>query len=247
MGDSTPLPSSAAIKRAERLTRERFVFDGETLEEALAPGGARRRALDAALVDVEAGLKVPSLEWRQQYSLLLGLERVLSEDEPKLVDGTVLSAHQVDALSGTLTALLAGAQVVADAAEAADAAAPERLEVDVEIEADSGADRDSEIEVELVDDGDDDELEDDEDATKTRTTTRTTTTRPKTTMRPKTTTASRSTGSTMPTPTSTRTSRRRASTTTWAQPGASGSSTRPAPARRSRRSDSWRPRAPAAC
>ena len=33
-----------------------------------------------------------------------------SEDEPTLVDGTVLSAHQVDALSGTLTALLAEAQ-----------------------------------------------------------------------------------------------------------------------------------------
>ncbi|HUY58962.1 MAG TPA: DEAD/DEAH box helicase family protein [Solirubrobacteraceae bacterium] len=164
MGDSTPLPSSAAIKRAEQLTRERFVFEGETLEEALAPGGARRRALDAALVDVEAGLKVPSLEWRQQYSLLLGLERVLSEDEPKLVDGTVLSAHQVDALSGTLTALLAGAQVVVDAAEAADAAGPGRLEVDVEIEADSGADRDSEIEAESADDGDleDDDLEDDD-------------------------------------------------------------------------------------
>ena len=164
MGDSTPLPSSAAIKRAEQLTRERFVFEGETLEEALAPGGARRRALDAALVDVEAGLKVPSLEWRQQYSLLLGLERVLSEDEPKLADGTVLSAHQVDALSGTLTALLAGAQVVADAAEAADAAAPERLEVDVEIEADSGADRDSEIEAESAEDGEpeDDDLEDED-------------------------------------------------------------------------------------
>src|SRR5690349_20988267 len=41
---------------------------------------------------------------------MLGLERLLSEDEPKLVDGTVLSAHQVDALSGTLTALLAEAQ-----------------------------------------------------------------------------------------------------------------------------------------
>ncbi len=166
MGDSTPLPSSAAIKRAEQLTRERFVFEGETLEEALDPGGARRRALDAALVDVEAGLKVPSLEWRQKYSLLLGLERVLSEDEPKLVDGTVLSAHQVDALSGTLTALLAGAQVVADAAEAADAAAPERLEVDVEIEADSGADGDLEIEVESAEDGDpeDDDLEDEDDA-----------------------------------------------------------------------------------
>ncbi len=112
MGDRTPLPSSAAIKRAEQLTRERFVFDGETPAEALAPGTPRRRALDAALVDVQAGLKVPSLEWRQEYSLLLGLERLLSEEEPKLVDGTVLSAHQVDALSGTLTALLAGTTAI---------------------------------------------------------------------------------------------------------------------------------------
>ena len=49
----------------------------------------------------------PPCEWRRDYSLILGLERVLSEDEPHLVDGTVLSAHQVDALSGTLIALTA--------------------------------------------------------------------------------------------------------------------------------------------
>ena len=110
MGDSTPFPSAAAIARAEKLTRERFVHEGETAQEALAPGSARRRALDAALAEAEAGLKVPSLEWRRSYSLLLGLERLLSEEEPHLVDGTVLSAHQVDALSGTLTALLAEAQ-----------------------------------------------------------------------------------------------------------------------------------------
>jgi ribonuclease E len=110
MGDTTPFPSPAAIARAELLTRERFVYEGETLEDALAPGSARRRALDAALEEVEAGAKVPSIEWRRQFSLLLGLERLLSEDEPHLVDGTVLSAHQVDALSGTLTALLAEAQ-----------------------------------------------------------------------------------------------------------------------------------------
>jgi ribonuclease E len=110
MGETTPFPSPAAIARAELLTRERFVYEGETLEDALAPGSARRRALDAALDEVDAGAKVPSVEWRRQYSLLLGLERILSEDDPHLVDGTVLSAHQVDALSGTLTALLAEAQ-----------------------------------------------------------------------------------------------------------------------------------------
>ena len=74
------------------------------------PGTARRRALDAALAEIEAGREEPSIEWRQQYSLLLGLERLLADDEPKLVDGTVLSAHQVDALSGTLTALIAEAE-----------------------------------------------------------------------------------------------------------------------------------------
>jgi ribonuclease E len=106
----TPFPSPDAIARAELLTHERFVYDGESLEEALAPGSARRRALDAAVAEVDAGNKTPSIAWRRQFSLLLGLERLLSEEEPRLVDGTVLSAHQVDALSGTLTALLAEAQ-----------------------------------------------------------------------------------------------------------------------------------------
>ena len=110
MGDSTPFPTPAAIARAEKLTRERFIYEGETIEEALSPGSARRRALDAALAEVEQGAKQPSIEWRREFSLLLGLERVLSEEEPHLADGTVLSAHQVDALSGTLTALLAEAQ-----------------------------------------------------------------------------------------------------------------------------------------
>src|SRR2546430_4826624 len=110
MGASTPFPTPAAIARAELFTRERFVYDGESLEDALAPGSARRRALDAALAELDDGGKQPSIEWRRKFSLLLGLERLLSEEEPHLVDGTVLSAHQVDALSGTLTALLAEAQ-----------------------------------------------------------------------------------------------------------------------------------------
>jgi len=110
MGDSTPLPNPAAIARAELFTREQFVYEGETLEDALAPGSARRRAFDAALAEIESGNKQPSIGWRRSFSLLLGLERLLSQEEPHLADGTVLSAHQVDALSGTLTALLAEAQ-----------------------------------------------------------------------------------------------------------------------------------------
>ncbi len=104
------IPSSAEIKRAEKLVRERFLHEGEDAAVALVVGSPRRRALDMALAELKGGAKNPSTAWRREFSLLLGLERVLSEDEPKLVDGTVLSAHQVDALSGTLTALLAEAQ-----------------------------------------------------------------------------------------------------------------------------------------
>ena len=73
MGDSTPFPEPAAIARAELFTREQFVYEGETLEDALAPGSARRRALDAAVAEIEAGADKPSIEWRRHYSLLLGL------------------------------------------------------------------------------------------------------------------------------------------------------------------------------
>jgi ribonuclease E len=117
MAESTPvalavasIPSSADIARAEEFVRERFLHEGEDAAVALAPGNARRRALDAALAELEEHVRYPSTAWRREFSLLLGLERVLSDDEPRLRDGTVLSAHQVDALSGTLTALLAEAE-----------------------------------------------------------------------------------------------------------------------------------------
>jgi superfamily II DNA or RNA helicase len=106
----TSVPKPGDITRAEKFTREAFVHAGETTEDALGRGTARRRALDAALLEIDAGAKIPSPEWRRRYSLMLGLERVLSDDEPKLADGTSLNPHQVDALSGTLTALLAEAQ-----------------------------------------------------------------------------------------------------------------------------------------
>src|SRR3954454_3520221 len=103
---ATNIPSREDLERVEKFTREAFPADSE----ALRRGSARRRAFDAALAEIEAGREEPSVEWRQQYSLMLGLERLLDEEEPKLVDGTVLSAHQVDALSGTLTALIAEAE-----------------------------------------------------------------------------------------------------------------------------------------
>ncbi len=106
----TTLPSTDAIERASRFTREPFVAEDEDPAVILAPGTAHRRALDAALAEIDAGLKEPSVTWRRNFSLLVGLERLLGQDEPTLVDGTVLSAHQVDALSGTLTALYAEVQ-----------------------------------------------------------------------------------------------------------------------------------------
>ncbi len=103
-------PSAADLRRAEEFAREPFVLDGEDAAEALAEGTARRRAFDAAISELDAGRDFPSVDWRREFSLILGLERVLADEEPKLEDGTVLSAHQVDALSGTLIALTAAAQ-----------------------------------------------------------------------------------------------------------------------------------------
>ncbi len=86
------------------------MLSGEDAAQALARGTARRHALDAALAELDAGREEPSVEWRREFSLMLGLERLLSEEEPHLADGTLLSPHQVDALSGTLIALTAELQ-----------------------------------------------------------------------------------------------------------------------------------------
>jgi ribonuclease E len=102
-------PSSADIERAAAFAREPLLLDGEG-PDALAPGTARRRALDRALAEIEAGRETPSIEWRRDFSLLLGLERVLAVQTPKLRDGAELSEHQVDALSGTLAELMAEAE-----------------------------------------------------------------------------------------------------------------------------------------
>ena len=102
-------PTSADIERAREFAREPFLLEGEKPKD-LAAGTPRRRALDAALAEIDEGREAPSMEWRRDFSLMLGLERLLSEDEPHLADGAELSAHQVDALSGTLAALIADVQ-----------------------------------------------------------------------------------------------------------------------------------------
>jgi superfamily II DNA or RNA helicase len=103
-------PVVAAAARAEAWAGEPFLRDGEDLAEALAEGTARRRALDDAIAEIDAGHKAPTPKWKVRYGLLLGLERVLAEPEPTTATGTALRRHQVDALAGMLTELIAASQ-----------------------------------------------------------------------------------------------------------------------------------------
>jgi superfamily II DNA or RNA helicase len=103
-------PLAAAAFRAEAWAGEPFLREGEDVAVVLAPGTARRRALDDAQFEIEAGRRTPSTQWKARYGLLLGLERVLAEPEPKTKTGTTLRRHQIDALAGMLTELIAALQ-----------------------------------------------------------------------------------------------------------------------------------------
>jgi superfamily II DNA or RNA helicase len=105
---------TAAALRAEAWAGEPFLHPDEDPAGVLADGTARRRALDDALAEIDAGRREPSYEWRIRYALMLGLERVLSERPPKLASGTELRRHQIDALAGMLTELIAATQVEPD-------------------------------------------------------------------------------------------------------------------------------------
>ena len=110
----TPEDLSAAARRAEAWFGEPFVHPDEELEAALAPGTARRAALDDALAEIDAGRNEPSSRWKVRYGLMLGLERVLTEDTPRTATGTELRRHQVDALTGMLAELIASTQRAAE-------------------------------------------------------------------------------------------------------------------------------------
>jgi ribonuclease E len=97
----------AAALQAAAWAGEPFLQSEDDPAVVLAPGTAFRRALDAAHAEMDAGLNAPSPEWRVRYALMLGLERVLSEKPPHLASGTELRRHQVDALTGMLTELIA--------------------------------------------------------------------------------------------------------------------------------------------
>ena len=68
--------------RAQDWAGEPFLHAGEDPAEVLAPGTARRAALDEALAEIDAGRATPSPRWKVRFGLLLGLERVLSSKPP---------------------------------------------------------------------------------------------------------------------------------------------------------------------
>ena len=72
----------AAALRAHAWYGEPFLHAGEEPAAALAPGTARRGALDDALAEMDAGRRTPSARWRVRYGLMLGLERVLASPTP---------------------------------------------------------------------------------------------------------------------------------------------------------------------
>ena len=125
---------AAAALRVEAWSGESFLHPGEDVAEVLAEGRARRRALDAALAEMDAGRRSPSTEWKVEYALMLGLERVLTDKPPRLASGTELRRHQIDALAGMLAELIARHEEHADNGNGNGKAAESQVEEDEEPE-----------------------------------------------------------------------------------------------------------------
>src|SRR5438876_4730753 len=119
--------------RAEAWAGEPFIREGEDPAKVLAPGTSRRRALDDALAEIEGGQRTPSSGWKVEYGLMLGLERVLAEEKPHLASGTELRRHQIDALAGMLTELIASHEKEAEPNGNGNGVA-EVVEVEAEVE-----------------------------------------------------------------------------------------------------------------
>jgi superfamily II DNA or RNA helicase len=134
---------AAAALRAEAWAGEPLLHPDEDPRAVLVPGTTRRLALDEAVAEIDEGRSEPSPEWRVRFALMLGLERVLSERPPHLASGTELRRHQIDALAGMLTELIAANQRSAENGNGnghleplADAAVEDDEEDEEELEAD---------------------------------------------------------------------------------------------------------------
>jgi superfamily II DNA or RNA helicase len=142
--EHTTVPTQAThplvdeVQRAAAWAGEPFLHPDEEPDVVLAPGTARRQALDDAMKEIEAGKSEPSSDWMIRYALMLGLERVLSERPPKLKSGTELRRHQVDALAGMLTELIAANQRQAETNGNGSLTVDEVAELDAEDDEDDG-------------------------------------------------------------------------------------------------------------
>jgi superfamily II DNA or RNA helicase len=146
---------TAAALRAEAWSGESFLHPDEDPASVLAEGHARRRALDAALAEMGAGRRSPSPEWKVNYALMLGLERVLTDRPSRLASGTELRRHQIDALAGMLAELIARHEEEAENGNGLTVHLEERAEDEEEdFEEEAGAEDDVEgdAEDEAVDD-----------------------------------------------------------------------------------------------
>src|SRR5918996_1528158 len=133
---------TAAALRAEAWSGESFLHPEEQADEVLAEGRSRRRALDAALAEMDAGRRTPSREWKVNYALMLGLERVLTDLPPRLAPGTEPRRHQIDALAGMLTELIARHEQEAENGNGAvleDRVDEDEEEADAELDDERGA------------------------------------------------------------------------------------------------------------
>src|SRR5262249_61377309 len=72
----------AAALRAEAWAGEPFLREGEDPAVSLAPGTSRRRALDDALAEIEAGRREPSPDRKGQDGLRLRVQRVVARPKP---------------------------------------------------------------------------------------------------------------------------------------------------------------------
>ncbi len=151
----TPTPSEQAERlqeaalRAERWFGEPFVHPGEDVAVALAPGTARRAALDDAIAELDSGEKAPSPTWKVRYGLMLGLERVLAAETPRTASGTTLRRHQIDALAGMLTELIAAQQRSAEETNGNGGANGNVAEIEQDVDGD--LEEDDDLDAGLVD------------------------------------------------------------------------------------------------
>ena len=131
---------TAASLRAAAWAGEAFVHPDESPAEVLAEGRARRRALNDAVAEMDAGRRAPSPAWKVRYALMLGLERVLTDHPPRLASGTELRRHQIDALAGMLTELISRHEEEAENGNGALLEEPVPEDEDEELEEDPRSD-----------------------------------------------------------------------------------------------------------